>query len=55
MRIEAYFTANQVDSGGLIDATVVVIDVVRSTTSIVEALANGARGIYPAVSTGISL
>jgi 2-phosphosulfolactate phosphatase len=51
MRIEAYFTANQVDSGGLIDATVVVIDVIRSTTSIVEALANGARGIYPAVST----
>jgi 2-phosphosulfolactate phosphatase len=28
-----------------------VIDVIRSTTSIIEALANGAWGIYPAVST----
>lgn len=51
MRIEAYFTTNEVDPGALTDATVVVIDVIRSTTSIVEALANGARGIYPAVST----
>ena len=51
MRIEAYFTPNEVDPGALTDATLVVIDVVRSTTSIVEALANGARGIYPAVST----
>jgi 2-phosphosulfolactate phosphatase len=51
MRIEAHFTTNEVDPGALTDATVVVIDVVRSTTSIVEALANGARGIYPAVST----
>lgn len=51
MKIEAYFTASEVDAGALTDATVVVIDVVRCTTTIVEALANGARGIYPAVST----
>jgi len=51
MRIEAYFTVGEVSPGDLTDSTVVVIDVVRSTTSIVEALANGARGIYPAVST----
>jgi len=51
MRIEAYFTVGEVDPAALTDATVVVIDVVRSTTTIVEALANGARGIYPAVST----
>jgi len=51
MRIETYFTANEVAPGALADATVVVIDVIRSTTSIVEALANGARGIYPTVST----
>jgi 2-phosphosulfolactate phosphatase len=51
MRIEAYFTVGEVSPGGLTDATVVVIDVLRSTTTILEALANGARGIYPAVST----
>lgn len=51
MRVEAFFTVREVDQAALIDATVVVIDVVRSTTTIVEALANGARGIYPAVST----
>lgn len=51
MRIETYFTVGEADQGALADATVVVIDVVRSTTTIVEALANGARGIYPAVST----
>lgn len=51
MRIDAYFTVGEVDPGGLADATVVVIDVIRSTTTIVEALANGARGIYPTVST----
>lgn len=51
MRIDAYFTDREVDQGALTDATVVVIDVVRSTTTIVEALANGARGIYPTVST----
>lgn len=51
MRIETCFTVGEADPGTLADATVVVIDVVRSTTTIVEALANGARGIYPAVST----
>jgi 2-phosphosulfolactate phosphatase len=51
MRISAYFTVGEVTPGALTDATVVVIDVVRATTSIVEALANGARGIYPTVST----
>lgn len=51
MKIETYFTLGEVDPGALTDATVVVVDVIRSTTTIVEALANGARGIYPAVST----
>jgi 2-phosphosulfolactate phosphatase len=51
MRIEACFTVAEAEPGNLADATVVVIDVVRATTTIVEALANGARGIYPAVST----
>jgi 2-phosphosulfolactate phosphatase len=51
MKIEAYFTAAEVDPAALPEATVVVVDVIRATTTIVEALANGARGIYPTPST----
>lgn len=51
MRIDAYFTVPEVDPASLGDATVVVIDVLRATTTIVEALANGARAIYPTSST----
>jgi 2-phosphosulfolactate phosphatase len=51
MRIETFFTDEEADQAALADATVVVIDVVRSTTTIVEALANGAHEIYPTVST----
>ena len=52
MRIETYFTTQErSDHGRLADATVIVIDVMRATTTIVEALANGARAIYPVVST----
>ena len=35
----------------LTGSTVVVIDVLRSTSSMVEALVNGARGVYPVAST----
>lgn len=51
MRIDTYFTPAEVDPGDLSEATVVVIDVVRATTTIIEALANGARAIYPTEST----
>lgn len=51
MKIDAYFTPPEVDPGATADATVVVIDVVRATTTLIEALANGARAIYPADST----
>lgn len=51
MKIDAYFTVPEVDPATLGDATVVVIDVVRATTTIVEALANGARAVYPTNST----
>jgi len=47
MKIDTYFTPPEVDPGSMGDATVVVIDVVRATTTIIEALANGARAIYP--------
>ena len=51
MKIDAYFTAAEVDPAALAEATVVVVDVLRATTTIVEALANGARAIYPTPST----
>jgi len=51
MKIDAYFTAAEVDPTVLAEATVVVVDVLRATTTVVEALANGARGIYPTAST----
>lgn len=51
MRIDTFFTVREVDTASLGDAAVVVIDVVRATTTIIEALANGARAIYPTAST----
>ena len=51
MRIEVFFTVPEVDQAVLSEASVAVIDVLRATTSIIEALANGARAIYPTVST----
>ncbi|RCK71920.1 MAG: putative 2-phosphosulfolactate phosphatase [Ignavibacteriae bacterium] len=42
-----YFTPNQVDEIFLKDKNVVVIDVLRSSTTIVHALNNGARIIIP--------
>jgi 2-phosphosulfolactate phosphatase len=51
MKIDVYFTVDEVDPPSLYEATVVVVDVVRATTTITEALANGARGIYPTAST----
>ena len=47
MKIETYFTAGEVDPAALGGRTAVVIDVVRATSVMVEALANGARAIYP--------
>ena len=41
MRIDTYFTVPEVDGTELSGSTVVVIDVLRATTTIVEALANG--------------
>jgi len=57
MKIESYFTPGEVDSGALGGRTAVVIDVIRATSVIVEALANGAKAIYPtlAPSDAVSL
>jgi 2-phosphosulfolactate phosphatase len=51
MKIDTYFTVEELDPATLESATVVVVDVVRATTTLVEALANGARGIYATPST----
>ncbi len=51
MKLTTYFTVPEVEAAALADATVVVMDVVRATTTIIEALANGARVIYPTAST----
>ncbi|MGE0160074.1 MAG: 2-phosphosulfolactate phosphatase [Gemmatimonadales bacterium] len=51
MRIDTYFTVEELDPSTLEEATAVVVDVVRATTTLVEALANGARGIYATPST----
>lgn len=51
MKIDVFFTADQVEPAVVSGRTAVVIDVVRATSTIVSALAHGARAIFPAVST----
>ena len=51
MKIEVYFTTSEVEPSSFVESTAVIIDVVRATTTIVEALANGAGGIFPTSST----
>lgn len=48
MRIDLSFTPSTVDELALRDRAVVVIDVLRASTSIVTALSNGAKEIIPA-------
>ena len=49
MRIQTFFTLPQVQPEELVDQTVVVIDVLRSSTTICTALQNGVRSIVPVV------
>lgn len=49
MSVEVFFSPNVVDETVLEGRTTVVIDVIRATSCIAEALANGARGIFPTV------
>lgn len=51
MDIDVFFTADQVDPASVAGRTAVVIDVIRATSTIVTALASGARAVFPTVST----
>ena len=48
MRIDFHFTPGQTDEFALREKTVIIIDVLRASTSIITALSNGAREIIPA-------
>lgn len=47
MRLDVAFTPAELAGGAVAGRTVVVIDVLRATSTMVEALANGARGVFP--------
>jgi 2-phosphosulfolactate phosphatase len=47
MKLDVYFTPLGLPAGDLAGRGVIVIDVLRATTTIVAALANGARGVVP--------
>lgn len=51
MKIRTCFTAAEAEKAEVAGSVAVVIDVIRATSTMVEALANGARAIYPTVST----
>ncbi len=51
MKVQCYFSPVEVDPQVVAGRTAVVIDVIRATSTIVEALANGAREVYPTDST----
>jgi len=51
MQVRTYFSPIEVDPSATLEATAVVIDLIRATSVMVEALASGARAIYPTEST----
>lgn len=51
MIIDVFFSPAVVDEPSVEGRTAVVIDVIRATSTLVEALANGARAFFPTVST----
>jgi 2-phosphosulfolactate phosphatase len=51
LSIQTFFSATEAESTDMTGKVAVVIDVIRATTVIVEALASGARGIFPTVTT----
>ena len=55
MKVEVLLTAAEAEVADVAERTVVVIDVLRATSTMVEALANGVREIYPTSSTDEAL
>jgi 2-phosphosulfolactate phosphatase len=51
MKLDVYFTPVGLGSGDLGGRGVVVLDVLRSTTTVITALANGARAVIPAATS----
>jgi len=47
MRLDVYLTPGEVAAADVAERAVVVIDVLRATSTIVEALASGARNVFP--------
>jgi 2-phosphosulfolactate phosphatase len=50
MKLETYFTPGELKPADLVGRTAVVVDVLRATSTMVEAIANGARSIIPVAS-----
>lgn len=51
MDVHVFLTSREVEPAVVVGRLAVVIDVLRATSTIVEALANGAGAVYPAPST----
>ena len=51
MKIDVVFIPNSINPPDLAGRTVVVVDILRATTTIAVALANGAKAVLPAAST----
>lgn len=47
MKVDVLLSAVEAEGANVAERTVLVVDVLRATSTIVEALANGARAIYP--------
>jgi len=47
MKVEVFFTPGALEAADVSGRTVVVIDVLRATTTIAQAIAAGARAVYP--------
>jgi 2-phosphosulfolactate phosphatase len=51
MKLDVYFTPAGLNAGDLTGRGVIVIDVLRASTTIVSAIANGAKAVIPAASS----
>jgi 2-phosphosulfolactate phosphatase len=50
MRLDVFLTPGETTASALADRTVVVLDILRASTTIVEALNNGAKTVFPVAS-----